>query len=562
MRDGDIDTIFAPKDNSPMSINMGGRSEVSRDQDLVAQIENLLGHEITRREALWAFAAATSGLSLTAIVAACSNSSVPASSTRELGQLVISQGVDASNLNPPLTAELTTDNITMNIFDKLVVRDHKTMQPIPQLATAWKPLDEKTWQFSLRKGVKFHNGEDFDAQSVKFTIEWNIDPANKTKQANFIQGVHHVDIIDPYTINIVSTGPNAALPNRLTTVPSGSMLPPKYFQQVGPIKFGQQPIGTSSYKFVEWTKDDHLTLDRFDGYYGNKPAVKRVIFKPIPNEASRVAAIQTGAADIVTALSPDSAKILQGNAGYRAASVASQLVVYMGIPSNGGGPMDDARFRQALNYAVDKGSIVKNTLSNTGKVNPNPFSSECFGYDASVQEYAFDPAKAKSLISAVGAVGHEFVILAPTGRYTSDKEIAQAITQSYTDVGLKPNLQISEWTTYASTKFSSLKNTMFMLGWAGGGSLVPELTMYPLFRSGQPYSVTRDPQLDKILDDLNVAPNANTRKSLLFNSQQMVHDQAYRLYLHQQASIYALGKRIKYEPRVDDAIFVAEVSSA
>jgi peptide/nickel transport system substrate-binding protein len=423
-------------------------------------------------------------------------------------------------------------------------------------------LDEKTWQFSLVKGVKFHNGEDFDAQSVKFTIEWNIDPANKTKQANFIQGVHHVDILDPYTVNIVSTGPNAALPNRLTTVPSGSMLPPKYFHQVGPITFGQQPIGTGPYKFVEWTKDDHLTLDRFDGYYGNKPAVKRVIFQPIPNEASRVSALQTGAADIITAFGPDSAKILQGNASYQVVSVAGQLVIYMGIPSNGGGPMDDVRFRQALNYAVDKEAIVKNILSGYGKVNPNPFSAECFGYDASVQEYAFDPAKAKSLISAVGAVGHQFELRAPTGRYTSDKDIVQAIAQYYTDVGLKPNLQITEWTTYASTKFSSLKNAIFMLGWAGGGSLVPELTMYPLFRSGQPYSVTQDPQLDTVLDNLNVAPNADTRKSLLSKSQQMVHDQAYRLYLHQQASLYGVRKRIKYEPRVDDAIFVAEVSPA
>jgi peptide/nickel transport system substrate-binding protein len=242
------------------------------------------------------------------------------------GQIVIVQGVDIVTIDPPKSVSLTDQTMLVNVWDTLFTRAHD-MTPTPGLATSFRNVDPTTWEFKLRQGVKFHNGEEFDADSVKFTIDRVLNPNTKTGYLSWFEGVKGVEIVDKHTVHIKTDGPNAALPMRVSTHPA-MMLPPKHFQQVGEEAFFQKPIGTGPYKFVEWVKNDHLTIESNPDYWGpERPVYQTVTYKPAPEASTRLAMLQTGQADIITNLPPDMARSLEADQRLGVATVPGAGII-------------------------------------------------------------------------------------------------------------------------------------------------------------------------------------------------------------------------------------------
>jgi len=182
--------------------------------------------------------------------------------------IVIAQGVDPTTLDPHNHFESPAYNVCANIFDTLLHRnDQAKIEPL--LATSYRIVNDTTWEFDLRKGVKFHNGEDFDAASVKFSLERIIDPKNKLRQAVVAQIMDHVDIIDPYKVRIVTKKPYPALDAQLCIL--GSILPPKYGQEKGAAYIATNPVGTGQYKLARWAKDDQIVLVANENYWRGAP---------------------------------------------------------------------------------------------------------------------------------------------------------------------------------------------------------------------------------------------------------------------------------------------------
>jgi len=211
------------------------------------------------------------------------------------GQVVIAQGGDPSTLDPHMHAENFTFAVVHNVFDHLVRRFVKQGQLAhePGLATSWTNVNPTTWEFKLRPGVKFHNGEEFNAEAVKFSIERVLNPDQKARWRWAFADIERVDAVDPLTVRIVTKVPFPTLITNLAFCMP--IVPPKYVREKGDTHIATNPVGTGPFKFVRWRKDDALVLEANDSYWRGSPKIKTLIFRPIPDESTRVAALATPA---------------------------------------------------------------------------------------------------------------------------------------------------------------------------------------------------------------------------------------------------------------------------
>ena len=302
----------------------------------------------------------------------------PSFAARDMDTLVIAQGVDPTTLDPQDHMETPALNTCLNLYDTLLVRD-ANLKIVPQLATSYKLVNDHTWEFKLRKGVKFHNGEDFNAAAVKFNIERMADPKNKLRQTVFQGIVDRVDIIDDYTVRIITKVPHPYLDAHLCLY--GGMIAPKYFQEKGPQYIATHPVGVGPYKFVSWVKDDQLVLEANPNYWGGVPRIKKVIFRPIPEATTRVAALQTQEADIIVNIPPHLMKLMEWKGRSFVSKTPSVRVIFMAFDTTKGGPVADKRVRQAIAQGINMEAIIKKVLEGNGILLGSPLTSNHFGYD-------------------------------------------------------------------------------------------------------------------------------------------------------------------------------------
>src|SRR6059036_1309287 len=226
------------------------------------------------------------------------------------GKIVIAQGTDPSTLDMTNHQETPAANVGAQIFETLVERN-ETLQPVPGLAAELpRAISPTQWEIRLRKGIKFHNGEDFKAESVKFSIERLINPANKLRGAPRPNVLDRVEILDSYTVRVHTTQPVPTFVKSLT-LGGYSMYPPRAYADKDTAYISRNPIGTGPYKFVRWSKDEEIVLEAFPGYWRGAANVKTIVFKPIPDDAVRVAALQNGEIDVAVNIPPHLASIIE-----------------------------------------------------------------------------------------------------------------------------------------------------------------------------------------------------------------------------------------------------------
>lgn len=400
---------------------------------------------VTRRDALRALGLA----GLAGVAAACSpapptsptaapaggqTSAAPAAGSPTAlgpkGQIIVSESADANTLDPKFLTGRQTQDVLRLMFDSLYHRD-SDMKIVPWLATSYENPDERTWRFHLRRGVKFHNGNDFKANDVKFTLGRLLE-ADATLDAK--KFVEKVEVVDDYTVDIVTKQPYAAL---MTRVVLWHMTDEEYFKEAGAQGFGKKPVGTGPFKFVEWVKDERIVMEANPDYWGGSPRIKTLIFKPIPEAATRIAALEASDVDLISEVPP--AYVKRTPEGIKTVTVPGTRAVFLAMNVNMK-PFNDVRVRQAMNYAVDVNSIIKNVLSGLARRMDNPLLPEAFGYSPT-PVYSYDPAKAKSLLAEAGYPnGFEMEIdVEPTL-----KEIAEALAGQLGAVGAKAQVNVME----------------------------------------------------------------------------------------------------------------------
>ena len=275
-------------------------------------------------------------------------------------ELVIGQSSDPSNLDTQITSGPSTWRTMGNIFDPLF-RWIQNMEIIPHLALSIKKLDPLTWEIKLRRGVRFHNGEPFNAEAVKFSIERPFDKTTGIKRmflSRFWTTVKSVEIVDSHTVRLITDKPDPVLQRRFTGV-LGPMVPPNYIKKHGHKILQKRPVGTGAYKFVRYDKDEKVVLEANEDYWGKKPKVKRVILKTIPELTTRLVEFKLGRADIIVGIPIEEVDAIEKDPNLRIA-YGLDTMRHMQLLFNTlkPGPLADKKVRQAIHYAVDIDSII------------------------------------------------------------------------------------------------------------------------------------------------------------------------------------------------------------
>jgi peptide/nickel transport system substrate-binding protein len=461
------------------------------------------------------------------------------------GELRIAIPWTPENLDPTMNLSSIRAMVGVSMFDSLVGRDADN-RIVPQLAESWRLVDDTAWQLKLRRGVLFHDGEPFNAEAVRFTFQRVLDPEQKSPNRANMAEIARVDVIDDYTVNLVTRQPYAPLINRLLDFP---MVPPKYAAEKGNQGMALRPVGTGPYRFVELVKDDRLVVEAFDRHWRGAPRIRRVVYKPIPEPFTRVAALRNNEVDLITTIPPSLARELERVGGVRVQRVPSSWIIYLGLNALKK-PLSDVRVRQALNYATDVDAIVKNVLEGNGRRLEGPLTPQMFGYDASLKGYAPDPARARKLLAEAGYPdGLEIMLEAPAGRYQGDKEIAEALGGQWQKAGFKPRVQVAEWGAYFKRYLGKQFQDAYLLGL--GGPMQDADELYNLVSSKGRGLYYKNERVDTLFDLGRGTMDMARRRQVYRDLARAIVEDATWVFLLQQVDIYASRDRLSWTPRTD-----------
>ncbi|MGI8550993.1 MAG: ABC transporter substrate-binding protein, partial [Dehalococcoidia bacterium] len=322
------------------------------------------------------------------------------------GTLTVLQGVDANTLDPNFTNSTPEGNILRQVMDYMLYFNPKTFQPEPWLTELPKAINETTWEVKLKAtNAKFHDGTPINADALKFTFD-RFAPADfkwggKPIVPSFgrLISYDHTDIVDATTVRVFTKAPAPILPTLLSYgIP---VLPPSVYKDdsaANLAKVAATPVGSGPFKFVEWVKDDHLTMTVNPDYWGPKPAFEKAIWKAVPEVSTRILALQRGEADIIVNVPPDQADDLK-KAGQQVSSVKGGRIIFVGMRCDHA-PFTDKRVRQAVNYAMNFDAINKALLNGAATRAVSILNPPHEPPDA--KAFAYDPAKAKQLLSDAG----------------------------------------------------------------------------------------------------------------------------------------------------------------
>jgi len=392
--------------------------------------------------------------------------------------LVWGRGGDSVNLDLAQATDGESIKAGIQVLENLVIFNKDSMDVEPQLAESWTVSDDGlTWTFKLRKGVKFHDGEPFNAQAVYDSFARIIDekhPLHSYGKWRYLslslKPVEEINVVDDYTIQLVTEKPYAPLLNNLALWLC-PILSPKAMHHYKD-QIGQHPVGTGPFKFVDWVKDNQIVFERNEDYWGEKAKVKRIVLRSIPEPSARLMALQSGAVDIADDLDPDSIGIVASDPNLAMIKRPSVNVGYLAL--NTAKPyLANPKVRQGLSHAIDKNAIVQAIFQGMAIPAKNPYAPSIWGYNDAIVPYEYDPKKAKQLLEEGGFdFNRELTLWAmPVSRaYMPDPVKTAELLQAYfAAAGVKTKIVRMDWGAYLS-KTSNGEHDMCMLGWLGGNA--------------------------------------------------------------------------------------------
>ncbi len=473
-------------------------------------------------------------------------------------EVIVAFAAEPRSILPNTIVDWTTNNQVEHIYDRLVDRDSKTYKPAPMLATGWKVVNDTTWEFALRQGVKFHNGEPFNAQSVKATMDYIKDPANKTHYLPRWAQVKEVQIVNDYTVRFITEKPWPGLIDRMAATDFLPM-PPKMLKEQGVQALAARPTGTGPFKFVQWVRDERLVLERNPDYWQGAPDLNRVTFRFIPEFSARLAALLAGEIDIMKDVPPHAVDLVDRSGKARVRATVSSRINYLALVNLKPGPMQDLRVRRAIHHAVNVDELIQQVLKGRATRMCGSLSPLNVDYSPKGECLKHDPARAQALLKEAGLdpAKLQLTLDTPSGRYPLDKDISLAIASQLGRIGIKVNVVVNEWGTHLDKIKNRTTGDMFFLGW--GPALDAQGTIEQLFQGTPTYSSYggNKPLEAKIAQAVTVV-DPKKRLEAWAEIQQMVHDEVPWVFLWQQHDIYGVAGWIEWSPRADEKVWMFE----
>ncbi|MBV8720128.1 MAG: ABC transporter substrate-binding protein [Chloroflexi bacterium] len=473
----------------------------------------------------------------------------PTAAAQTPNTLVIDTTAEAESLDPALVAQASGFSVINSIFDNLVERDYSGAL-VPMLAESWSFPDTNTIEFKLRQGVTFHNGEPFNAASVKFSIDRLLDPnLNSPLRGGWPQSWQGVEIVDDYTVRFHFSAPEATIFDTLAQ--SAAMVPPVYYSSNSEDFLATNPVGTGPYKFVESVRDDHTTLAANPSYWGvdtykGAPQVATVIFRPVPSAATRVADLLNGTADMIFDVAPDDIDTLRGRTsdGFQVVtgnSAKLQFVEFM--PKKATDPLADRRVRQALNMAVDVDSIVNNLFKGLGRRQASPIMEGALGYDPSVSPYDYNLTYAKQLLADAGYPNGFNATMDLAN--SDDPAAADAVIGQLSQVGVKVQSRTFDVGTFNSNWSQDKSGDMRMARWGGLQDPAVFLNFTTVCGGFLADQFACDQDATNLAKQAAATFDLDARAPLYSQISRLLHDDPMGIYMSSVLSVYGVGPRVQ-----------------
>jgi ABC-type transport system substrate-binding protein len=469
-------------------------------------------------------------------------------------------GGDTDKLDPPAMTSQEGFIATTAMYEGLVKYKSGSTDVEPALAEKWDvSADGLTYTFHLRSGVKFHDGSPLTAEAVAFCFDRSINKDNPLNQE--AQGAGGFPFINDYIGNVVAKVEAAGamdvkftLKRKFSPLLSNLAIPPAYVISMDALKkFGskinENPVGTGPFKFTEWKKDDHITVDAFPDYWGTKPKIGRVVFQPVPEASVRILKIKNGEADVAWPFDPKDAASLKSGAD---TDVLEQpgLNVNMAEFNLKKPQFQNKSFRQALNYAVNKQELADKLYSGAAVAETGVLPGTSWAFNPDMKGYPYDPDKAKSLLKEAGYTGDTVTLdtyTVPRGYNPQGSKLAEAVQQYFDAVGVKSEIKTAEWTEYRKVRRAGELNLAFG-GWqADTGD--PENFLGVFFHSANQGGINTSfygvPEVDQLLNQANEETDVAKRKTLFNQAEDRIVDDAPWLFISHMKQQVAIRKRVK-----------------
>ena len=470
-------------------------------------------------------------------------------------------------LDPQTHVGTIAESQLRHMYEPLVYIDRDLQTVKPLLATEWKRLDDLTYQFKLRQGVKFHNGEEFDGEAAKFSIMRPLDPANKANARTTYASISAVDVLDKYTINVKTAKPDPALLLKMTGF-SMVMVAPKWAAQ-GIQVFDNEANGTGPYKLDKW--EDPLkdwTMAANDQYWGGAPKIKKVRIKTIPELATRTAALRSGEVHVAKDIAVEEIDAIDKSGRALAKLTPSNRIPYY-VMEVRKPPLDNKLLRQAINYAANIDGIIKNVLYGNGDRVATTVAPWHVGFNPDLKPYPYDPDKAKALMRQANMPdGFDLNINHIQGRYLKDKEVAEAIAQELNKVGIRAKPVLRDAATQTKDDNDRAMDGLIFASW-GNWIFDADNQLYVRWHSsardtanggkganGLPYG---NPDFDKLVEAARIELDEKKRLDYYKKAQEILYEDAAALFMYTLTDIYGVDNWVNWEPRKDEMIWAYEM---
>ncbi|MBT3350092.1 MAG: hypothetical protein HOC91_14115 [Nitrospinaceae bacterium] len=479
------------------------------------------------------------------------------------GDLKIALPADPTTMDPHTRTGAPMSNTWPLVFDTLLYRN-AAGEFEPNLATSYKWVKPTVLELKIRKGVKFHNGEVLDAHAVKYSLERMFKPELKSRVKNFWKSVKTIEAVDDYTVRINTKHPDSFLFSPMSGY--GHIVPPKYYESHDLKFLARNPVGSGPYRLTKWRKGSEMIFEAFPGYWNpSKQKFKRGLVSIVPEPTTRVSALLAGTVDIVKDVPPQMAAMVNANPKLETAVGHGPKACFIIMVLKGDVPWTNVKVRQAVNYAIDKKSIVKNVLQGYGSVAAGTIvGPSSFGHNPKVKAYSYNLAKAKKLMAEAGyAKGFSVPLMVPIGRYLKGVQGAEAVAGYLKKIGVKVKvtpLEYGAWRRNSRSKwkkgyppywnYACRNDSALHSAWMFGGALYGKST----------HGGIRDKKLDAAIDGARATENLQEQIKKYQDINRQVHSRAILGFLYHLDEVIAKKKTLNYKVRTDGYLIFSEAS--
>ena len=450
--------------------------------------------------------------------------------------VIVAQGLDPRSLSPLSSTTQQEKNVSNQIVERLMIYSHDGSGFIPILATEWEMIAPDTLQISLREGVSFTNGEPFNAEAAVFGVQQQI---QAPVMLGFTGMIDRAEVVDEYTINVITKQP-ASERLIVNALALGSfMYPPVYTQQVGYLDgFATAPIGTGPFMLREWIKDDRVVLDANPDYWGGAPGIQTLIFRPIPEGAARVAALEAGDIDFAIDIPLDGWGRVTNNPDLTAVNAPGGRAYRLTFGTLWEGPIGERAVREALSYAIDRAAIIEFMFEGLGQlIDGQPIASTTFGHNPALSNPPYDPERARALLAEAGYPdGFTMTFKYSSGRYLQDREVGEFIASQLADIGIDVNQVVLE-----SGEFLTQLNQLELRDMFYSGSLTPPDAHFAMtsFTCGFRYAYWCNAEYDDLMERAQYESDEAARLAMYQRALEILHEDYAIVPLFTTNDLYA-----------------------